>query len=113
MTTRDQPKVGDRAEFRKTMTAFEVREMYQATMVTLIKANMEDVAVKPATFGGEEGFRLEFTFRTQSGLIRRGFAVGAIYRDKLYMITYTAPAMHYYDALAADAENLLSSIKKI
>jgi hypothetical protein len=54
--------------------------------------------VEPVTFAGAKGVRFTYTFSSQNETLRRrGEAQAAMVGGRLYMITYEAPALHYYD----------------
>lgn len=55
-------------------------------------------SMEPGTFAGQDGFRFTYSFTLQSDEVRRkGEAYGAIVDGKLYMATFEAPVIHYYD----------------
>lgn len=55
-------------------------------------------AVEPATFAGAKGVKFTYSFSHQNETLRRrGEARAAMIGGKLYMITYEAPALYYYD----------------
>ncbi len=54
--------------------------------------------VEPATFAGQPGVRFSYSFVQQDEEVKRnGEATGAIINGKLYLITYEAPAIYYFD----------------
>jgi hypothetical protein len=54
--------------------------------------------VQPATFAGRKGVRFTYSFVKQNEEVhRRGEARAAMIDGALYMITYEAPALHYFD----------------
>lgn len=66
--------------------------------------------VEPAQFAGSKGVRFTYSFSSQNETLRRrGEARAAIVGGRLYMITYEAPALHYYarsyDAFRTIAES--------
>lgn len=68
--------------------------------------------VEPATFAGNKGVRFTYAFTRQNeSLRRRGEARAAVVAGKLYMITYEAPALHYFDRSAAAFRTLADTIK--
>ncbi|UXC91647.1 hypothetical protein EGM87_03955 [Sphingobium sp. RSMS] len=55
-------------------------------------------AIEPATFLGEKGVRFSYSFRKQmEDVSRSGEAVGAIVKGRLYLVTFDAPAILYFD----------------
>ncbi len=65
--------------------------------------------VEPMRFGGQGGVRFHYSFTAGDEVRRRGEAVGAIVRGKLYLIAYEAPAIHYFDASVEDFRRLIAS----
>ncbi|NNC72858.1 MAG: hypothetical protein HKN78_08280 [Sphingomonadaceae bacterium] len=64
----------------------------------------------PAQFAGHQGFRFSYAYTLQGEEVRReGRASGAVIGGKLYMITYEAPAIHYFQASLADYEAIIAS----
>lgn len=53
--------------------------------------------MEPTRFGGRDGIRFEYSFVGADEVRRRGEAYGAVVGGKLYLITYEAPAIHYFD----------------
>lgn len=54
-------------------------------------------AVTPATFLGQKGVQFSYTYsRVDEEVRRRGDAVAAIIGGKLFMITFDAPDVFYY-----------------
>jgi len=55
-------------------------------------------SIEPASFAGVPGFRFAYSFVVQGEEVRRkGEASGAISGGRLYMISYEAPVIHYFD----------------
>ncbi len=54
-------------------------------------------AMKPATLAGMPGFRVEVSYRDLDGLACRRVDVGATVGDRLCVVSYVAPARHYFE----------------
>lgn len=55
-------------------------------------------SMEPATFAGRPGLRFTYSFtRPDEDLPRKGEARAAIIAGKLYMITFEAPRLHFFD----------------
>lgn len=65
--------------------------------------------VEPIRFGGQSGVRFHYSFTAGDEVRRRGEAVGAIFRGKLYLVAFEAPAIHYFDASVDDFRRLIAS----
>lgn len=68
--------------------------------------------VEPATFAGQPGVRFSYSFVQQDEEVKRnGEATGAIINGKLYLITYEAPAIYYFDRDIAAYRKLVETAK--
>jgi hypothetical protein len=55
-------------------------------------------SMEPAAFGGKPGLRFRYSFtRSGEALARTGEARAALVDGKLYMITYEAPRLHFFE----------------
>ncbi len=54
--------------------------------------------VEPVQFAGQSGVHFRYSFTAGDEVRRRGEAYGAIVSGCLYLVTYEAPAIHYFDA---------------
>lgn len=98
-------------EFRSTMTPGEIVELYEQ-MVTQDGSVFALKRVAPGRLGGQPGFRFEHSItRRSDGVLLKGMAQGAVVKDKLYLVAYTAPALYYYDRHLPQVEPLLASIQ--
>jgi len=53
---------------------------------------------EPMLVGGYQGIRFNYTFtRQDEDVVRKGEAVGAFVKDRLYLVVYEAPAIHFFD----------------
>ncbi len=53
----------------------------------------------PAMFAGTRGVRFTYSFTIEDEAVKRsGIGEAAIINGKLYMITFEAPVLHYFDA---------------
>ncbi len=65
----------------------------------------------PADLGGAPGFRVELAWRSESGLRYRAIAYGCATARGLYVITYNAPALHYYEKSAGPFEQSVQTFR--
>lgn len=66
----------------------------------------------PAEIGGRRGVRFTYSFaKPDDEVRRRGEAVGAIVGDKLFLVTYEAPAIHFFDKDLAKFRQLAGTLK--
>jgi hypothetical protein len=80
--------------------------------VALGTATMTIERVEPATFAGNKGVHFTYGFSRQNeSLHRRGEALGAIIAGRLYLITYEAPEIYYFERSAAAARVVANSAR--
>jgi len=53
--------------------------------------------VEPTRFAGQNGVRFDYSFTDGDEVRRRGEAYGAIMNGRLYLITFEAPVIYYFD----------------
>lgn len=79
--------------------------------IALGTASMAVETVEPLTFAGAKGVRFTYTFtRQDETLQRRGEGRGAMIGGKLYLITYEAPSLFYYQRSADAFRKLADSV---
>lgn len=67
---------------------------------------------KPAKIGGQDGFRIEYTYVvTEGGLWVRGIQYGFRYKDWVYRVYYEASAQHYFDRHLKDFDRFVESFR--
>lgn len=85
--------------FAATMTAPEIAELIEsiyrvATGTTLFALDR----LEPASLGGREGFVMRYRYTLPGDDVRRrGEARGAVVGGRLYLVTYEAPAIYYFE----------------
>lgn len=68
--------------------------------------------VEPVPFLGAKGVRFSYSFRKQmEDVSRSGEAVGAIVNGRLYLMTFDAPAILYFDRDVATFRQIVSSAR--
>ncbi|MFW2830634.1 hypothetical protein [Sphingomonas sp. ID0503] len=66
---------------------------------------------EPATLSGRKAIRFTYSFvRGDDEVRRRGEAIGALIDGKLYLVTYEAPALHFFDKDVEKYRSLTASI---
>ena len=84
--------------FSKTMLLPDIASLLESSYrVALGTSLMKIESMEPATFAGAPGFRFTYSFAVSDEVKRKGEARGAIIGDKLYMATYEAPRIYYFD----------------
>jgi hypothetical protein len=67
---------------------------------------------EPAMIGGHKGVRFTYSFIRQDDEVqRKGEAVGAVVDGRLYLVTYEAPAIHFFDKDVAKFRQLAGTLK--
>ena len=67
---------------------------------------------EPMKLGGHNGVRFTYHYTVQDEDVRRkGEGRAAIVSGKLYLITFAAPEIHYYDAGIAEARRVMDSAR--
>jgi hypothetical protein len=67
---------------------------------------------EPITFSGYPGIKFTYTFTNDADEVeRKGEAVGAFIKNKLYLIAYEAPAIYFFDKDLGAFRKLVSSLK--
>ncbi len=105
-------KQEDLPTFQKEMTALEVRDLLEATFARAQQVDVQTFEMKPWKFADVDGFRFEYIFTTKSGLRKRGFTVGAVHDERLFMIVFSAAELYYYEKFADELEKLVSSVER-
>lgn len=93
----DAPLQNTKRKFSAEMSPQELSEVE----IDALKSNPEITNVvissnKPMTVSGKQAFSLEYTFSNKDGLKYEGRNVGFSVDDKVYLITYEAPAQNYF-----------------
>lgn len=98
--------------FRATMSASEIVELYEATLRRVTNsALVETTNLRPAALGGIAGFRADTVYITPDRVRRKGVLAGAVKDDKLYLMHFQAPELHYYDRAIDEVERIVASAK--
>jgi len=67
---------------------------------------------EPVLVAGHKGIKFTYTFvRRNDEVQRKGEAVGAVVANRLYLLTYEAPAIHFFDKDVDKFRQLVSTLK--
>lgn len=85
--------------FSSTMLIPDVIQLFEGSYRVANATSLMSIdSVEPATFAGAAGFRFTYSFTVQNEEVkRRGEAHGAIIGGSLYMVTYEAPVIRYFE----------------
>ena len=76
-------------------------------------ANKQILENAPETIDGFQGFKFAYTFQTNSGLKKRAIAYGFVAGNWVYIISYAAPARHYFEKDIQTFEKIRETFKLI
>ena len=110
----DRPGKTPEPRFRSNMAATEVMELFEAAYSRPASTPVifKTSGLRPAKFGGVDGFRFDFNFVDQADEIeRKGIAVGAIHKGKLYLAFYHGARIHYFGKNLPEVERIIGSAK--
>jgi hypothetical protein len=65
---------------------------------------------KPALLGTHKAIRFTYSLTREDEVRRKGEGVGALVAGKLYLVTYEAPALHFFDKDIAKYRQLAGSL---
>jgi len=100
------PKVG------RNMLLVEVPELFEGTYRTDRQiGDFQVTSSTPGQFLGEDGIHFSYQYVDQDQLTRKGEARATIIHGKLYMITFDAPRLHYFEQTADDFQALADSAR--
>jgi hypothetical protein len=85
--------------FSSTMLLPDIASLFESSYRIAAGTSLFSVdSIEPAKFSGSDGFSFSYSFTVQDEEVaRKGLARGAIIGGKLYMVTYEAPKIHYFD----------------
>lgn len=96
--------------FSKTMLAPDIVQLFESSYRIALNTPLIKIeSIEPSTFAGAAGFRFTYSFSAQDEVKRKGEGQGAIIADRLYMVTFEAPVIHYYDRDVASARTIAGS----
>lgn len=97
--------------FKKSLSASEIVELVVDGLAADGVQQPVTKNLRPAQFGAHTGFRFEVSFVAKGGLENEGLVVGAVIKDKLYLIKYTGTRMHYFPKYRDHVERIIQSIQ--
>lgn len=114
-----QPLVRERSKkheplpkFRGDALLIEIPELLEGTYRAYKRiGSFELTNSTPKKFLGQDGVEFTYTYTDQDGLPRNGEAKATIIGKKLYMVTFDAPRLHYFDRTLADFRSLVETAK--
>lgn len=96
-------------KFRSSMQETAAIELLQS-LLTLDGSTFQLNKVEPHPFAGQKGVRFEFEMARKSDHVQlKGLGYAAIKNGELFMMTYAAPRMSFFDRHSNDIEQMAAS----
>lgn len=90
-------------KFSEATLLIEVPELLQLTYQAYKKiSEFKVTTVNPGNFLGREGVHFSYEYLDYDNLPRKGEARASIVDNRLYMITFDAPRLHYFERTLSD-----------
>jgi hypothetical protein len=97
--------------FRSSMQPEDIVTMFES-MLTRGGSTFKLDKLEPWTFGGEKGFRFEFTFtRKVDGVINSGVGYGTVSKGELFTLLYAAPRLGFFPRHKDNVEQIARSAR--
>lgn len=96
--------------FQRGMTEPEIMDLFVASFGKIVRSPVTATNLRPATLGGQQGFRFDYAFTGPDEVRRLGFAVGAVYQSKLYLVHYYGTELYYFQKHRDDAEKVIAAM---
>jgi hypothetical protein len=99
--------------FSRRMLITDVPMLFESSYRIALQTPLMKVdGIAPATVAGHKGIRFTYGYsRFEEEVARKGEGYAAIVDGRLYMMTFEAPALHYFDAGIADARAVVASAR--
>ena len=97
--------------FDNSMLPPDIADLFESSYRVASGTPLFDLGeLAPAELAGQPGFRFAYTYTLQGEEVRReGRATGAVINGQLYMITYEAPTIHFFETSLADYEAIIGT----
>lgn len=99
--------------FSATMLPTDVATLFETSYRVASGTPLFELGeLAPATFAGRPGFRFAYSYTLQGEEVRRkGEAAGAIVEGRLYLISYEAPEIFYFERDVDDYRRVVESAR--
>ena len=109
---RNQRRRNPLPEFDKDMLLPDIVEWYEDTAnVTLGGSLFRIEEVKPARLGQYDGVHFQYSYTGGDNVARLGEARAAIIEGRLYLISFEAPRVHYFDRYIAGVRAMMDTAR--
>lgn len=97
-------------KFQKSTLLAELPELLEGTYRTAKNIGaFQLTGAEPAKFLGQSGVTFTYQYTDEDLITRKGEAIAAIVGGKLYMISFDAPRLHYFDKAIGDARAVVAT----
>ena len=97
--------------YREGMEAIDVADLVEATLEIFGATKVAISDIRPAPFGGRDGFRFEVEF-VEEGLIYLAAALGSIDdQGRLDLIVYAGTQQHYFELRRDAVDKIFASVR--
>lgn len=116
----DEPLIKERDKKRaplpklqKTMLLPDIPVLLERTYRAQHNISLFQVGVQePASFLGRNGIRFEYTYTSPNDEVSRtGEAFAMLLDEQLYLVTYEAPALHYFERDRSEFHGIIERLK--
>ena len=99
--------------FASTMLPTDIVALFEGSYRVAAGTSLFEVGkVEPITFAGQPGVRFAYSFVQQDEEVRRqGEATGAVIGGRLYLISFEAPSIHFFERDVARYRQLVDSAR--
>jgi hypothetical protein len=99
-------------KFEKEMNPIEIAELFLDSLQTFGKwPQVKKANLRMSKLGSFDGLSFELNLVSEEGLKYKGLVSCAIIDEKLNIIYFLAPKLHYYPKYIQDYKNIINSIK--
>ena len=97
--------------FRSSMQPDEIAAMFEG-MLTRDGSSFKLVKLEPVTFGGEKGFRFEYSLTRKFDNVQlSGLCYGAVSKGELFAVLYQAPRLGFFPRHQPRVEQIARSAR--
>ncbi|RYE03268.1 MAG: hypothetical protein EOP61_05345 [Sphingomonadales bacterium] len=99
-------------KFQKSTLLAEIPELLEGTYRTDKNiGTFRLTSTEPARFLGQDGVMFTYEYTDEDQITRKGEATAAIVAGKLYMVSFDAPRLHYFDKTIGDVRALVATAR--
>lgn len=94
------------------MLITDIPTLLETTYRSLKAVNQMSIdSLEPAMLGGHKAIRFTYSFTREDEVRRKGEAIGALVDGKLYLVTYEAPGLYFFDKDLEKYRRLAETLK--